>query len=355
MHSPHEKKKSGSQFEILGFDVSHLEPHHQFLVCVAGIFLCYGLYGVLQEKMFLIEGFNFAVYLTLVQFIVYVVVCRIEIAQSGHDIQPKAPIRSYAVIGAISVGTVGLSNVACAYLIYPMQVLLKSCKLLPVMLVGSLYFKKSYHRLEHIAIGLFCLGILFSSAGSTLNAENLSSSVFADPKFTFGFTVMCGALLADAVIGNAQEHVMVTYETSSSEMILYSKLCGVGYLLIWAVISGEFWAAFVFCLEHPVIYLYMFVFSFLGCLGEHFVMMLIKIWGPLIAVIVTSSRKLVTVALSFLLFPKNLSASFFFGMTLIFAGMFMEMYSKNKKAVDAQFSRFCYKEKEEDDSITSMV
>ena len=58
----------------------------------------------------------------------------------------------------------------------------------------------------------------------------------------------------------------------------------------------------------------MIVFSLTGCIGEHFVMALIKRWGALIAVVVTSLRKLLTVVLSFVIFPKPLSFIFFCGM-----------------------------------------
>ncbi len=81
----------------------------------------------------------------------------------------SAPLSRYALIGFLSVATVGLSNVACQYLNYPTQalttplscpallcpaiaythtavglaqVLFKSCKTIPVMLVGVCYLGK---------------------------------------------------------------------------------------------------------------------------------------------------------------------------------------------------------------------
>jgi hypothetical protein len=55
-------------------------------------------------------------------------------------------------------------------------------------------------------------------------------------------------------------------------------------------------------------------FAVVGCIGENFVMTLLKRFGALIAVITTSSRKFLTMVASFVLFPKPFTLAYGAGM-----------------------------------------
>jgi solute carrier family 35 (adenosine 3'-phospho 5'-phosphosulfate transporter), member B3 len=77
-----------------------------------------------------------------VQFMIYVAMSSYQLHTEKALFVRKAPLSRYALIGFLSVATVGLSNVACQYLNYPTQVLFKSCKTIPVMLVGVCYLGK---------------------------------------------------------------------------------------------------------------------------------------------------------------------------------------------------------------------
>lgn len=407
-----ESKTSNEPVTVIGISLARFTTTQQFIICVAGVFGFYGMYAVLQEKIFSFKGFEYGLYLTVVQFSIYTLICKLEmwlhdlatpststshtlsqskgsgsasrdreddlhvlsnsalsptptleslpivntinvdaklvndpppgpkpvsVKEHHHHSGPKAPLTAYALIGFISVATVSLSNVACQYLIYPLQVMLKSCKLLPVMIVGTLYFGKKYGRFEYLAILFLSVGVIVCSfGGRSIDVSSLST----DWNLCIGLALMGGALAADAVIGNAQEYVMKKYQSSTSEMILYSKFWGFVYLGTTLLVSGKLVESFVFCWNNPQLYVYMVSFAVCGCLGEHFVMSLIRKWGALIAVVVTSLRKVLTVILSFIIFPKPLKPVFAVGMILVFVGMFLEAYAKNRTAIDAGIKRY---------------
>jgi len=230
---------------------------------------------------------------------------------------------AFGVVGLLSVATIALSNVACEYLNYPTQAIFKCCKLLPVMIMGMCYFRKTYTLLEYLAIVLLTAGLIIFSAGNSM----------AETKFDpIGVVIICLALVADALIGNVQEYVLKTYRASTSELMFYTKLFGLGFLLVTLVATGELLPGMRFMWANRHVYFFFLAFSIAGCVGEFFVLILVQRFGALIAVVTTSIRKVFSVFLSFLVFPKPFTWAYGVGMLLVFSGVGLEIFLKNRAA-----------------------
>uniref|UniRef100_A0A8D0GSU7 Adenosine 3'-phospho 5'-phosphosulfate transporter 2 n=1 Tax=Sphenodon punctatus TaxID=8508 RepID=A0A8D0GSU7_SPHPU len=281
--SPH--IKSVDDIVVVGINLSKFNKPTQFFVCVGGVFLFYLIYGYLQELIFSVEGFKpFGWYLTLVQFGFYSIFGLIEL-QLVQDKRRRIPGKTYMMIAFLTVGTMGLSNTSLGYLNYPTQVIFKCCKLIPVMIGG-----------------VFIQGVVLISL----------------------------ALCADAVIGNVQEKAMKLHNGSNSEMVLYSYSIGFVYILLGLTCTSGLSPAVTFCSKHPVqTYGYAFFFSLTGYFGISFVLALIKIFGALLAVTVTTGRKAMTIVLSFLFFTKPFTFQYVWSGLLVVLGIFLNIYSKN--------------------------
>ena len=72
-----------------------------------------------------------------------------------------------------------------------------------------------------------------------------------NPDFeTYGVVTVCGALVADALIGNIQEKAMKKHQSSNTEMVLYSYSIGSVYILLWQLFYSDlFLQAINFCLN----------------------------------------------------------------------------------------------------------
>ncbi|XP_053252907.1 adenosine 3'-phospho 5'-phosphosulfate transporter 2 isoform X2 [Podarcis raffonei] len=281
--SPH--IKSVDDVVVLGINLSKFNKPTQFFICVSGVFLFYLIYGYLQELIFSVEGFKpFGWYLTLVQFGFYSIFGLIEL-QLIQDKRRRIPGKTYMIIAFLTVGTMGLSNTSLGYLNYPTQVIFKCCKLIPVMIGG-----------------VFIQGVVLISL----------------------------ALCADAIIGNVQEKAMKLHNGSNSEMVLYSYSIGFLYILLGLTCTSGLTPAVTFCSKHPVqTYGYAFLFSLTGYFGISFVLALIKIFGALLAVTVTTGRKAMTIVLSFLFFAKPFTFQYVWSGLLVVLGIFLNVYSKN--------------------------
>jgi len=140
------------------------------------------------------------------------------------------------------------------------------------------------------------------------------------------------ALVADAVIGNVQEKTMRAYGASNNEVVLYSYSLGCIYILLGTLLSGEIFHAAAFFQQHPYeTYGYALVFGILGYAGVNVVLTLVKRFGALLAVTVTTVRKAVTIALSFLFFSKPFTVSYLWSGMIVLLAIYLNVYSHNQK------------------------
>ncbi|XP_051826673.1 adenosine 3'-phospho 5'-phosphosulfate transporter 2 isoform X1 [Antechinus flavipes] len=317
--SPH--IKSIDDVVVLGINLSKFNKPTQFFICVTGVFVFYLIYGYLQELIFSVEGFKpFGWYLTLVQFGFYSIFGLIEL-QLIQDKRRRIPGKTYMIIAFLTVGTMGLSNTSLGYLNYPTQVIFKCCKLIPVMLGGVFIQGKRYNIADVSAAVCMSLGLIWFTLADSTVAPNFNLT---------GVVLISLALCADAVIGNVQEKAMKMHNASNSEMVLYSYSIGFVYILLGLTCTTGLSPAVAFCSKHPIqTYGYAFLFSLTGYFGISFVLALIKIFGALLAVTVTTGRKAMTIVLSFIFFAKPFTFQYVWSGLLVVLGIFLNVYSKN--------------------------
>ncbi|XP_032874924.1 adenosine 3'-phospho 5'-phosphosulfate transporter 2 isoform X1 [Amblyraja radiata] len=321
--SPH--IKSADELRVIGFNLSDFSRPMQFVICVVGVFVFYLVYGYMQELIFSLEGFKpFGWYLTLVQFAFYSTFGLIEL-QFTQDKRKRIPWKTYMLIAFLTVGTMGLSNTSLGYLNYPTQIIFKCCKLIPVMIGGVFIQGKRYNFTDISAALCMSFGLIWFTLADTK----------VTPNFNFvGITLISMALCADAAIGNVQEKAMKLHNGSNSEMVLYSYSIGFVYILMGLFCTRGLSPAFVFCSQHPMqTYGYAFMLSLTGYFGISFVLALIKLFGALVAVTVTTGRKAMTMCLSFLIFSKPFTFHYIWSGLLVLIGILLNIYSKNKDRI----------------------
>ncbi|XP_071837485.1 adenosine 3'-phospho 5'-phosphosulfate transporter 2-like isoform X1 [Apostichopus japonicus] len=315
--------------KLFGFAVQRWSPSVQFFFCVGGIFFFYLIYGYMQELIFRLDGFRtFGWYLTLIQFACYTVFGLLE-SWFRKDTR-KIPLSTYGLLAFLTVATMGLSNSSVGYLNYPTQVVFKCCKLIPVMIGGILIQGKRYGPIDVLAALCMSLGLIFFTlADSTLS-----------PKFErTGVLMISLALCADAVIGNVQEKAIKAHQASNTEVVLYSYGIGFWYILTGLILSGQLMPAFLFCQDYPKeTYGYAIIFSLTGYIGISFVLQLIRLFGALVTVTVTTGRKAVSIFVSFLSFEKPFTPQYAWSGMIVLLGIYLNLYSKNRTKMNEQFA-----------------
>ncbi|XP_038057189.1 adenosine 3'-phospho 5'-phosphosulfate transporter 2-like isoform X2 [Patiria miniata] len=305
---------------------SQLPMLAQFGIGVLGIFFFYLIYGYVQELFFRApERKPYGWYLTLVQFACYSSFASIEMKWKGC--QPRRiPMKTYILLAFLTVGTMGMSNSSVGYLNYPTQVIFKCCKLIPVMIGGILIQGKRYGPIDLSAALCMSVGLIFFILADSTVSPNFNHT---------GIIMISTALCADAAIGNVQEKAMKAYEASNNEVVLYSYGIGFFYILFYLFVNGNLFSSFWFFYEHPTeAYGYAIMYGVSGFFGVSFVLTMIRTFGALMTVTVTTCRKAVTIVLSFLFFAKPFTMQYVWSGLVVLLGIFLNVYSKNRVKIN---------------------
>lgn len=316
-------QQKAEKIDFLWFDLSPFGRTTQFVLLTALTFFFFLLYGFLQELIYELEGFEqFPWVLSLFQFFLYACFASVE-RKARNDLHRKIPLTTYLLLAFLTVATMGLSNASVPHLNYPTQVMFKCCKLIPVLLGGILIQGKKFNVYDVSASVMMSIGLIFFTLADSL----------VQPDFELvGVVLISGALVADAAIGNVQEKQMKLHKASNIEVVFYSYSIGFVYILIGVLVFDDFSAALIFWLKHPVkTFGYAFIFSVTGYLGINIILHLVKSFGALIAVTVTTCRKAVTIVVSFIFFSKPFTYQYLWSGLLVSLGIYLNLFSKNRE------------------------
>jgi len=311
-----EKAVKAPPILLFNFNISKLSVLTQFMLMTFAVFFCYVLYGLVLEKIFLIPRLKKAgLYLTFVQFILYTLLAKGEMKFVLPSQPRRIPMKTYVLLAVVSITSMSLSNASLGHLNYPIQVVFKSCKLIPVLL-GSFFIQKKVIKLmDFFAASLMCLGlIIFTLADQSIN-----------PNFSpVGIIMLSVALIADAILSNVQVNVqksqqankkfhkpffqeksMKSFNACNAEVIFYSYSIGSIISFVYILITGDLISGINAFGENAYqSYGMVLVFSITGYFGMQAVLSLVRTFGAFVAVTVTSMRKAVSVVISFILFSK---------------------------------------------------
>ena len=235
------------------------------------------------------------------------------------------PVYKFAILGVLSVGTMGLSNVAAFHLSIPVLQVFKSAKILPVMLLGKCVLGKTYSHMHYLAVVLISAGLIIFVVTDATDRPTVNVA---------GLLLVCGSLASDALIGNWQEKLFTDYPTLSiSESMLKSKFFGCLAALVVCVTTNNFVTSITFCWAYfSTVSVWIISFAMVGVVGENFIMVLVKQFGAVVTVTTTTVRKGLSLVLSFVLFPKVFRWGYLIGGMVMVAGIVLNVLVKNPKA-----------------------
>ena len=262
-------------------------------------------FAALQEGVFRVPDFKFSGWMTLLTAATMAVCGHIELALTT-DGRRVGTLKQYLKLSCLTLGGMYFTNWSLNYLNYPTRVLFKSSKLLPTMVVGTLMQGRSYGPLEYLASAGLVGGIVLFLLG---DADTL-------PQFAItGVLLITVGLFCDAATSNYEEKVFFRVATpaSQAEVIAYASTFGSGWALLLMLPTGELNEAVEHSAKYPQVVPLIVGSATCGYVSVTFVLLLIKISGATVCEMIKSLRKVLTVTLSFVLYPKALSYKYFVG------------------------------------------
>merc|ERR1719222_523898 len=169
------------------------------------------------------------------------------------------------------------SNKALSWVNYPTQVIGKSCKPIPVMVLGVVIGRKKYPALKYLFILMIVAGVaLFMYKDSA--AQKAGSS---DGLIGVGELLLLVSLTCDGLTGAVQERMKAEHGTKSGHMMLAMNKWSIGYLLVALLITGEGVEFISFLQRHPSVLWELASFSVASALGQFFHFHdRLRLWAP---------------------------------------------------------------------------
>ncbi|XP_042238854.1 solute carrier family 35 member B1-like isoform X2 [Homarus americanus] len=225
------------------------------------------------------------------------------------------------------------SNMALQWINYPTQVVGKSCKPIPVMILGVILGRKSYTWKKYVFIFMIVVGV--------------AMFIYKDPKgaspaggvgIGLGEVLLLLSLTMDGLTGAVQERMISESKTKSGHMMLNMNLYSIGYLAVALLVTGEIFTFASFVHRYPEVLTKMLIFSICSALGQFFIFLMVSDFGPLPCSVVTTTRKFFTVLGSVILFGNTLLPRQWAGTAFVFSGLTLDAaFGKSpKKKVEVE-------------------
>ncbi|CAI9784525.1 unnamed protein product [Fraxinus pennsylvanica] len=314
-------KKEDQARSLFGISLTDRPIWQQFLICSSGFFFGYLVNGICEEYVYNRLQFSYGWYFTFVQGFVYLVLIYLQ----GFTIKQKVnPWKTYLKLSAVLMGSHGLTKGSLAYLNYPAQIMFKSTKVLPVMIMGAFIpgLRRKYPIHEYISAVLLVVGLILFTLADANTSPNFSG---------IGVLMILGALVMDSFLGNLQEAIFtMNPDTTQMEMLFCSTLIGLPFLLPPMILTGELVTAWNSCAEHPYVYGVLVFEAMATFIGQVSVLSLIAIFGAATTAMITTARKAVTLLLSYLIFTKPLTEQHGSGLLLIAMGIILKIVPDTK-------------------------
>lgn len=319
----------------------------KFLFYAVGINVCYLYFGILQEKITRTkhepgsEKFTCTKTLVLLQCIINALFARFIlrfVIKQGID---RTRASYYGICSLTYLIAMVSSNMALQHVNYPTQVIGKSCKPIPIMILGVLLGKKVHAFKKYLFVLLIVLGVtlfmykkdlseLFKSPGviQDRSSESYLSSI------GIGELLLILSLTMDGFTGAVQERMKADHQTKSVHMMYKMNLWSTFYLLVICVGTGEVFEFYSFVQRHPSIINDLILFSTTSAIGQLFIFLTVAGFGPLPCSILTTTRKFFTVLISVFLFNNTMTKTQWIGASLVFIGLTLDAaFSKGKPKV----------------------
>merc|ERR1719174_352488 len=274
--------------------------------------------------------FRDSVFLVFCNRVVAVIFALIMVAGKGEDYRNHAPLWKYLAISFSSVYASTCQYEALKYVSFPVQMLGKSFKMMPVMFWGMAVSGKRYSLQE------WMIALAVTGGVTEFLMTGPISSHGDDGSSTYGLMLLGGFLALDGFTSTFQEKLFKEHVTSKYNQMLYINLgsCCISSFTLCA--SGRMTHAIAFAIGHPGFAQDAMTLSAAAVTGQWFIYSQVKDFGALVFAATMNVRQVVSILISYAKYGHTITLLQILGLGMVFAALFYKSFSglvesKNEK------------------------
>ena len=200
-------------------------------------------------------------------------------------------------------------------------VLAKSCKMVPVMLMGYVVNKKTYSAFEYlVAIGV--------TAGAAVFKLYETNDAPVKNTELVGIVLIVCYMGSDSFTSNWQSSVFKQYSVSSMAMMFYANVFSSAFTALGLLVTLEIVDVLAYFERNPSILLHVFVMAVCSAVGQLFIFHTIKRFGPLVFATIQTVRQFLSVVLSIIFFAHPLNSMEAVGIAIVFVALGAQILEK---------------------------
>ncbi|CAH0677569.1 unnamed protein product [Spodoptera exigua] len=307
-------------------DESPAREGAQLAFCFIGLMSSYLVWGLLQEKIMtqvyvMADGsttrFSDSQFLVFVNRLAALLAAAARLACSRAPLAP-VPLYKFSYCALTNVVSAWCQYEALKYVSFPTQVLSKSCKVIPVMLMGKLVSRNKYEVYEYVTAVLISIGMVMFMFGS--HDDNVVSSAM-----TWGGAALLGVyMVCDSFTSSWQGAVFSRYQCSALHM-----LCGVNMFSCALTAAAHAHAAPPLrLLQQPAFLADCLLLSASSALGQLLIYHTIARFGPVVFTIIMTLRQAVSILLSCAVYGHRVSAGGALGVATVLGAVLLRLYAR---------------------------
>lgn len=352
----------------------------QLVTCVGGIYASFLTWGLLQERITTTafeahpttllpdtahEYFRFPIFLNTIQSLFAFIAGSLYLLLTS---EPNAVLPSRAALSPLLLISLTqtlaspFGYASLAHVDYLTFVLAKSCKLLPVMFLHVVLYRKRYPISKYLIVTAVTAGVAIftlyhppKTGGSKIRSPTPAKSSY------YGLALLAVNLLFDGLTNTTQDHIFSSPKrygrVNSAQMMAITNFYATALMTLYLTLTPfipvrllpefaqtsnihELSSALAFLQRHPSVLYDALGFALCGAVGQLFIFATLERFSSLLLVTVTVTRKMLTMVLSVVWYGKSLTGGQWSGVGLVFGGIGTEAYlsalEKRSKAKKVQ-------------------
>eukprot|EP01080_Neovahlkampfia_damariscottae_P007171 gene7171-11483_t len=303
-----------SPTEPVDEEISSTKPSDIFRIItnIFGIYFSFLLLGVIYEKIMTKkysnnEPFRYHLFVLFLSEIINAMFSfsKKSISESKFNFEFNW---NYIFASTSKIVSAVCSQISIIYGVdYITKTLAKSCKILPVMLMGVVIGRKKYSTSRYIVVD--------------------NNPEFHNIHF-FSTLFLLLSLFFNGVTSGFQTRLDCH---DGDEMMFYMNFYGVFFTLFILVITGQLIPSITFLIENQEILIDILIYLICGIFGQFFIYRTIADSGVLYCSIITTTRKVFSIVLSVLYYKHNLNFVQWISIGIVFFSLFIDIHESNKK------------------------
>jgi len=144
----------------------------------------------------------------------------------------------------------------------------------------------------------------------------------------YGMLCLTLYICSDAFTSQWQDRINKSYETSTFQMMFGVNCSAILITMAALILQNELPAVFEFMLANPSAIWNNVITAITSATGQMFIFYTIKSFGPIVFTIIMTTRQMISMVISTVLFGHTITFGSLCGAALVFATLFWNVYRK---------------------------